>query len=94
LYFAKYPCCVWPQIARVVGSASSAGNAERLARESRSNDVHHSAKRSAVKGSDIVPDRECWESTFLLPTQEQVNAVGVMLDSGDGAPSEEFSRQN
>jgi len=47
-----------PPVSRVVGTTSHSGDTERLARESRSNDIHDSTPGSTVEGVAVVPDRE------------------------------------
>ena len=46
-----------PEVARVVRALAFARDRERLARISRSDDVHRAAPRAAVEAGNIVPER-------------------------------------
>lgn len=54
----------------VVEAAHISGEAERLARESRSEDVHHSAKACAVEGRKVVPDKSAVHGRVSHPRHE------------------------
>ena len=56
---------VGPEIAGVVESPASAGDAERLARIARHESVHCATPRSSVEGSEIRPDRRWRHGAFV-----------------------------
>ncbi len=79
-----------PEVARVVGTPALARDRERLARISRSNDVHRTAPRAAVEAGNIVPDRRWIQGRLFHPCHEDGRGVGFPFDmahssiSGDG----------
>lgn len=89
-YLANDPDSVGPHISLVLISAALAGDGERLARESRSDNIHRSTPRSTVKGSDVIPNWEHGKQTVGLPPQQDFPAVRLDLDGADGFESEEF----
>jgi hypothetical protein len=56
-YAAKDPGDGRPEVAFVSDSSLEPGDAERLAREARRDDIHASTPASAVEGAKVVPDR-------------------------------------
>jgi hypothetical protein len=62
-----------------------------LAREAARDDIHQSTPRLAIEGSDIIPDWERWQVSFVLPLHESLSAPFIDFDGTDGFPSEEFS---
>tara|TARA_R110002073_G_scaffold194287_2_gene353368 strand:+ start:403 stop:1092 length:690 start_codon:yes stop_codon:yes gene_type:complete len=79
-----------PKVARVVRAPALARDGERLARISRSDDVHRAAPRAAVEGVNIVPDRRAIQGRVFHPRHESGCGVGFPFDmahssiSGDG----------
>jgi len=69
-----------------LGSALS-GAAERLARVARSDEIHDSAPRSAVEGSEIVEDRSAIQGLLAHPRHEDARREGVALDVTNGPAS-------
>ena len=49
---------VRPKVSFVIASAIFSGTGERLARESRSDDIHESTPWTTIEGAGIVPDGE------------------------------------
>lgn len=76
---------VWPQVARVVGSLSFAGNAERLTRVAASDDIHDATPRFAVEGLKVRPDRRCIQGTVRHTRNQKAGGIGFDLHIADRA---------
>ena len=83
-----------PEVAWVVGTPALACDGERLARITRSDDVHRAAPRAAVEGSNLVPERRVIQGRVFHPRHEDGRGEGVPLDvthssisgQGEGEP--------
>jgi hypothetical protein len=79
-----------PEVARVVRAPAFACDRERLARIARSDDVHRTAPRAAVEGSNVVPDNSLIQGRVFHPRHESGCGEGFPFDmahstiSGDG----------
>ena len=79
-----------PEVARVFAAEPSACNGERLARITRSDDVHRAAPRAAVETGNVVPDRCLIQGRVFHPRHESGRGEGFPFDmahssiSGDG----------
>jgi hypothetical protein len=62
--------------------------------ESAANDIDASPPRLAVEGLHIVPDWESRQESVALSGEQDSAAVGIKLNSADGAPSKEFASQD
>ena len=69
-----------PEVTRVVRAPAFARDGERLARISRSDDVHRAAPRAAVEGSNVVPDRRRIQGRLFHPCHENGRGVGFPFD--------------
>ena len=69
-----------PEVARLVGAPALAGDAERLARISRRDEIHRAAPRPAVEAGKVVPDRCLIQGLVLHPRHEDGRGEGVPLD--------------
>jgi hypothetical protein len=70
----------------IVGVALSAsGDAVRLARVARSDEVHAAMKRVRVEGSKVGPDRRAIQGRVFHPRHETGRGVGFPLDVTDSA---------
>ena len=86
-----------PEVARIVGTPALACDRERLARITRSDDVHRAAPRAAVEGSHVVPDNSLIQGRVFHPRHESGCGKGFPLDmahstisgDGDGEPEVE-----
>ena len=86
-----------PEVARVVRAPALARDRERLARISRSDDVHRAAPRAAVEAGNVVPDRRWIQGRLFHPRHENGRGVGFPFDmahssisgQGDGEPEVE-----
>lgn len=86
-----------PEVARIVRAPALARDRERLARIARSDDVHRAAPRTAIEGSNIVPDRRRIQGRVFHPRHEDGCGVGFPFDmahstvsgDGDGEPEVE-----
>jgi hypothetical protein len=76
-----------PEMARIVRATASSRDRERLARIARSDDVHRTAPRAAVEGSNIVPDNSLIHGRVFHPRHEDGRGVGVPLDMTHSAIS-------
>ena len=89
-----------PEMARVVGTAALARDAERLARIARSDDVHRAEPRAAIEGGNVVPDRRAIQGRVFHPRHESGCGEGFPFDmahstisgDGDGKPEVESAR--
>lgn len=89
-YFANQARHVSPQAGPGASEAGArSGRADILAREAPRDDIHVATKRSSVKGSDVIPDREQGPHTVLLAPEKHLSAVGIDLDGADDPVSEE-----
>jgi len=79
------PGDVRPQVPGVVGTAALAGDAERLTRIARSDDIQRAAPREAVEGGNVVPDRRRIQGRVFHPRHEDGRGEGVPLDITHGA---------
>ena len=86
-----------PEVARILGAEAFARDRERLARISRSDDVHRAAPRAAVEAGNVVPDRRWIQGRLFHPRHENGRGVGFPFDmahssisgQGDGEPEVE-----
>ena len=69
-----------PEVARVVGTPALARDGERLARIARSDDVHRAAPRTAVEGSNVVPDNSLIQGRVFHPRHESGCGEGFPFD--------------
>jgi len=74
--------------ATVAKSGLLSGDAKGWAGKSRSDDVHHAAKRSGVEVSHIAcPNRRRLQARLFHPFQQDGRSVGVPLDVAHNAMS-------
>jgi len=73
---------------------SRPGDADVLARESARHHVNTAAPWSAVKGSDVIPDRERRQDSIVLARKQNVSGVGFELDGADGSPPEQVPAED
>ena len=79
-----------PEVAWVVSAPALARDAEWLTRIARSDDVHRSAPRAAIEGSNVVPDNSLIQGRVFHPRHESGCGEGFPFDmahstiSGDG----------
>ena len=78
--FRDNPGDVRPEVARIPGAPAPPGDAERLARIARRDEVHRAAPRAAVEVGKIVPDRRLIQGLVLHPRREDGRGEGVPLD--------------
>jgi hypothetical protein len=55
--------------------------------------VNTSAPRSAVKGANVIPNRERREKAFILPGAQYSSGIRLPLNGTDGSPPEEFAAE-
>lgn len=79
-HFADDPFDLGPEVPGIVLAAPPSGKAERLARITGSEDMNAVAPRSAVEGSQIVPDRRAIHGLVFHPGHESGRSVGFPLD--------------
>jgi hypothetical protein len=94
-YLANDASELRPQAASLsVDACSFAGCADVLAGEPAADDVNVSSPWVAVEGLHVIPDREAWQVPVSLPGEQDGSAVGINLNSADGAPAKEDSSQD
>lgn len=69
-----------PQVSGILFAAASSGLTEGLAGITGRDDMNTAAPRSAVKGSQIVPDRRRSQGLVAHPRHERGRRVGFPLD--------------
>ncbi len=90
LHFADDAGDMGPEVARVVLTPALSRDRERLARITRSDDVHRAAPRAAVERGNVVPDNSLIQGRVFHPRHESGCGVGFPFDmahstiSGDG----------
>jgi hypothetical protein len=93
-YFPKDAEGVGPHVSFVVLALPLSGDAERLAREARRDDIHESTPWLSVEGSHVVPDREQGEHTVPLTPQQDFAAERFDFHGADGAETAEDSPED
>jgi hypothetical protein len=65
-----------------------------LAWKSARYDVNNAAPRSAVKGLNVIPNRESRENPVILSGDKYASWVMPPLDCADGSPSEQMPTED
>ncbi len=89
-----------PEVTRVVRAKPSARNRKWLTRIAGRETIHSAAPRSAIEGSNVVPDNSLIQGRVFHPRHESGCGEGVPLDvthstisgDGDGEPEVEPAR--
>jgi hypothetical protein len=76
-----------------VDACPSACNADVLTWKAARNDVNTAAPRSAVKGLNVIPNREGREKAVILSGGKYASCVGFPLDGADGTPSKQVTSE-
>lgn len=74
-----------PEVAWIFVATSTAGIAERLAGIAGRDEMYSAAERSAVEGSQIIPDRSLIQGLVRHPGHESGRCMGFPLDESHGA---------
>jgi hypothetical protein len=56
-------------------------------------DVNNSSPRSAVKGLNVIPNRERRENAVILSSGKYASCVGFPFNGADGSPSKEVTAE-
>jgi hypothetical protein len=80
--------------ALAVEPGALAGCADVLARESARHHVNTAPPWAAVKGSDVIPDRERRQDSIVLARNENIGSVLLSLDGADRSPAEQVSAKD
>lgn len=80
LHFVNDPRDLRPEMAFVILSLPEPGEREWLAGITTRDDMNSAAPRSAVKGSEIVPDNSRCQGRVRHPGHESGRSVSVSLD--------------
>jgi hypothetical protein len=70
-------------------SSTLTGRADVLAGESPADNIDVPPPGVPVEGPDVIPDREFWQTSVALSVEKSASAVGINLNSTDGAPSKQ-----
>jgi hypothetical protein len=90
-YLANNPGHVPPKAASFASDPGTfPGCADVLAGKPSRNHVNNSPPRSAVKGANVIPNREGREKSVILSGAQYACGIGVALDSANRAPSEQL----
>jgi hypothetical protein len=76
---------VWPQVTGILFGLFPSGNAEWLARISRSDDIHAATPRFAVKGSNVRPDRRGIQCFVFHARRKDAGRIGFPLNKTNGS---------
>lgn len=85
LGFSYDPRDMWPEVSRVIGAPAMSGDAERLARVARSDDIHDATPCSAIEGLEIVGDRRAIQPRFFHPRHESGRGESIPLNETHGS---------
>jgi hypothetical protein len=75
--------------ALAVDACALSGDADVLAGKPARNNVNTSAPRSAVKGANVIPNRERREHSVILSGEQNARGVGVVFNGAHCLPSEQ-----
>ena len=79
-----------PEVTRIIAAEPSACDGKWLARVARADNIHRSAPRVAVEGSNVIPDNSLIQGRVFHPRHEYGCGVGFPFDmahstiTGDG----------
>jgi hypothetical protein len=76
-----------------INAGAFSGCADVLARKSSRYHVNNSSPRSAVKGLNVIPNRESRENAVILSGGKYASCVGFPLNGADCSPSEQMSSE-
>tara|TARA_R110002153_G_scaffold33979_2_gene101978 strand:+ start:2077 stop:2358 length:282 start_codon:yes stop_codon:yes gene_type:complete len=79
--------------ALAVDACAFSCGANVLAGKSARNDVNTASPRLAVKGLNVVPNRERRENAFILSGAQYACGEGFPLNGANGSPSEQVSSE-
>jgi hypothetical protein len=91
-YLANDAPDVFPDPAFVVELTSESGLTERLARHAGHDNIHAVAKRDAVEGLEIVPDKMRIQRRVFHPGHQHGRGVGLPLTSENSTESPSQAR--
>jgi len=74
-------------------SGSFASGRDVLAWKASRNHVNNSSPWLSVKGLNVIPDREGFKASVVLPGDQNVPCVGVPFDGADCSPSKQFATE-
>jgi hypothetical protein len=86
--FSDNPGDLWPEVARVVGTAAFSSGAERLAGISGEDDVEGPAKGPGIEAAQVVPDRCRGEVSRALGGDEHSSGPILPFDKSAGVETE------
>lgn len=78
---------IGPEMPGIGGAFTPAGKTEGLAWITGSDEMNAIAPRSAVKGSQVVPDKRLTQGLVFHPRHESGRSVGLPLDESHSAIS-------
>lgn len=84
-YLDNQPSERGPQVARIIGSKTLSGVAERLAGNSSRDAKNSSAQAAALKGSEIVPNNSPIQGLVFHPGHEKGRRTAFPLNVSHGA---------
>lgn len=84
LHLANHALDVWPQPPFVISATPGSGDADRLAREARRDDIHDATPRSSIEVGEVVPHRRSIHGLVLHPRQESGRGESVPLNETHG----------
>nr|WP_241171130.1 hypothetical protein [Burkholderia gladioli] len=74
-----------------VEAVAGSGCADVLAGKPTSHDVNNSAPRSAVKGSNVIPNRERRKGAVVLPSDKDGLCVGIKFNGAYASVSPQLT---
>jgi hypothetical protein len=74
-------------------SCALSGCADVLAGEAARHHVNTASPWLSVEGLNVIPDREGFETSVVLPGDQNVPCVGIPFDGADCPPSEQLAAE-
>jgi hypothetical protein len=74
-------------------SGAFASGRDVLAREAARHHINTASPWLSVEGLNVIPDREGFKASVVLPGDQNVPCVGIPLDGTDGSPSEQVASE-
>jgi hypothetical protein len=75
-------------------SSAFASGRDVLAREAARHHINTASPWLSVECLNVIPDREGFKASVVLPGDQNVPCVGIPFDGADGSPPEEFPPEN
>jgi hypothetical protein len=93
-YFADDSRHVFPHTASLaVDSGTFASGGDVLAGEAARHHINTASPWASVEGLNVIPDREGFKASVVLPGDQNVPCVGIPFDGTDCPPSPQLAAE-